>query len=103
MTEQSFSELLSKDRRLVILRLLHGQPGYALNESVLQTGLEAFGHRVPRDQVRTDITWLAERGLVKNETVAGRTLIATLTECGGDVATGRASNPGVKRPSPGSE
>lgn len=97
----SLGELLVQDRRLVILRLLDGQNGFALNESVIHTALEQFGHRVTRDTVRADLIWLEEQQLVRTATVAERVLVAHLTERGADVATGRSRHPGVKRPSPG--
>ena len=96
----TLSDLLSSDRRLVVLRILE-QTGDTLNESVLQTVLEQFGHRVSRDVVRAELAWLTEQGLVTSETVGGRIIVVTLTERGADVARGRAKHPGVKRPSPG--
>lgn len=97
----SFAQHLAEDRRLVILRLLADQHGYALNESTLQTALEAFAHAVSRDTVRADAAWLEEVGLVTTELVAGKTLVVTITTRGVDVARGRSIVPGVKRPSPG--
>jgi hypothetical protein len=97
----SFKNLLTEDRRLVILRFLAEDPSYRLNTSVLRTALDAFGHSVSRDQVETDVAWLAEQGLVSVETV-GPVRVATLTGRGVDVATGKAVVPGVKRPGPGS-
>lgn len=41
-----FSELVDSDRRLVILRALEEDAGYSLNESVIQSVLEALGHNV---------------------------------------------------------
>ena len=99
----SFAETLQADRRLVILRLLEQSPGYALNSSILSTGLDEMGHSVSRDQVSTELSWLQEQGLVTVETVPTQTkkiLVAKLTERGLDVQAGRATVPGVKRPSP---
>ena len=95
-----FAELLDADRRLVILRSLHEDPGYDLNEYVLQSVLEALGHTVSMDRVRSDLAWLEEQGLVSVRDVAG-VKVAKLTARGSDVATGRAVVPGVKRPAPG--
>ncbi len=95
----NYRELLEADRRLVILKALAEDPGYSHNESVLQSVLDLFGHRVSRDQVRTLLSWLAEQGLVETETVAS-CLVARLTPRGADVAAGRVLVPGVKRPSP---
>ncbi len=58
----NFMELLTEDRRLVILRALAEDPGYSHNESVLQSILAAFGHSVSRDVVKSLISWLAEQG-----------------------------------------
>ena len=96
----SFADLLASDMRLVILRCLNEDPGYDLNESMLQTMLEALGHNVSRDRVRTELAWLAEQGLVTVADVVG-IQVATLTARGSDTATGRATVPGVKRPRPG--
>ena len=90
---------VEQDRRLVVLRLLAKAPGYSSNDSILHGGLDTVGHRVSRDQVRTDLSWLAEQGLVKVEDLKG-VCVARLTERGNDVAAGRVTVPGVKHPSP---
>ncbi len=93
----SLAAILAEDRRLAILRLLDGEGG-AVNESVMQTALDALGHPVSRDVVRGEFAWLAEQGLVEVETVADHVQVARLTGRGEDVAGGRARVPGVKRP-----
>lgn len=100
----SFAEHLAEDRRLVHLRLLAEAPGYAANESLLHTALSRFGHHVSRDQVRGDLAWLAEQGLVTAESIGPGIglVVATITRRGLDAAHGRATVPGVKRPAPGS-
>lgn len=95
-----FTDMLNEDRRLVILRALAQDLGYSHNESIIHSILEKYGHHVSRQKVRTDLAWLAEQDLLTTETV-GDTLIATITERGDDVAAGRATVPGVKRPLPG--
>lgn len=97
---RSFAEHLARDRRLVILRLLAEAPGYAANESILHAVLEHFGHHVSRDQVRGDLSWLAEQDLVTVETVAGDIMVVRITARGMDIAAGRAAHPGVKKPGP---
>jgi len=94
-----FSELVNADRRLVILRALEEDLGYDLNEYVLQSVLEALGHSVSLDRLRSDLAWLEEQGLVSLRDVVG-VKVAKLTARGSDVATGRATVPGVKRPRP---
>lgn len=97
-----FSDILTEDRRLVILRALAQDLGYSHNESILQSILERYGHHVSRSLVRTDLAWLEEQGLVRLDMV-GETTIATVTDRGADVAHGRALAPGVKRPNPGEQ
>ena len=92
----SLRDLLDEDRRLVMLRSLVEIGGDA-NESILQGCLDGYGHRVSRDQVRTHITWLAEQGLVTINMV-GSCMVASLTGRGQDVAEGRTTVPGVKKP-----
>jgi hypothetical protein len=86
--------------RLSLLRALNSAPGYSCNESLLTDVMDEFGLGATRDQVRGELTWLAEQGLLTVETVAG-VMIATLGERGMNVATGRTGHPGIKRPSPG--
>ena len=97
-----FAAMLAEDRRLIILRSLADVPNYRLNEQVLQTGLNAFGHHAGRDLVRADILYLAEHGLVRVEKLpapGGELWLAALTAIGEDVANGRL-HPGVARPRP---
>ena len=96
----SFAELMTEDRRLVLLRLLGEAPGGKANSYVLASGLRSMGHDCSQDQVETDAAWLAEQGLVKVEELES-VRIVQLRSRGADVAAGRARVPGVKRPVPG--
>lgn len=97
----SFSDLVAQNLRLVILQLLAEDSDYAHNDSVLKSVLGTVGHDVSTDQLKTQLAWLSEQGLVTTEAVAKFT-VAKLTERGLDVAEGRAQVPGVDRPGPGS-
>lgn len=88
--------LLNEDQRLVLLRSLLECGGDA-NESVLQTCLDTYGHRVSRDAVRGHLAWLDEMGLVSVREVAG-CMVATVAGRGQEVAEGRMQVPGVKKP-----
>lgn len=100
-TRISYAQRVTEDRRLVLLRLLAGAPGYAANSSILHGLLGDFAHRAPRDVVAGDLDWLAEQGLLGLEALAVPGLrIATLTSRGLDVAEGSAQVSGVARPSP---
>ncbi|MDU9028722.1 VpaChn25_0724 family phage protein [Pseudomonas mediterranea] len=92
-----YADYLRQDMRLVILRLLVEMPGYRANSSVLNTALDNFGHTASRDQIKTELQWLAEQGAVSLADI-GPVLVATLTERGQDIAAGRARVPGIKRP-----
>lgn len=95
--EKNFAEFLRRDVRLVILRLLAEMPAYRSNSSVLTMALERFGHAISRDQVKTELRWLEEQGLLTCEDLDA-VLVATLGERGADVAKGRVIVPGIARP-----
>lgn len=96
----AYRERIVADRRLVILRILNEVPDYQVNSSILMDILQDWGHAVGRDTVHTDCAWLAEQGLVETED-KGTVHTARLTQRGADVAAGRVTQPGVKRPGPG--
>lgn len=96
---KTFAQLQAESRRCAFLRFLADAPGCELNTSVMQDALDAYGHSVSRDQIDTDAAWLAEQGLVTVEDMR-RVMVVRLTGRGHDVATGRATVPGVKRPRP---
>lgn len=95
----SYADTLRRHRRLTILRALAGAPGYSANESVVATICDQWRVTGTRDQVRTELGWLADQGFVANETI-GDYLIATITQAGLDVATGRRIHPDVEKPAP---
>lgn len=89
-------KILDEDQRLVILRGMADFGGDA-NESVIQSCLDAYGHRISRDAVRTHMKWLEEQGLIRIEDVIG-CYVGTLTARGQDACEGRTTVPGVKKP-----
>ena len=93
----SYQTLLHEDQRLVILRTLVEMNGYQANESILQTILDNYGHNISRDLVVSHLRFLQEQALISLEDING-IQVATLNGRGEDVATGRASVAGVKRP-----
>lgn len=92
-----YADFLRKDMRLVLLRILLEMPGYRANSSVLATMLHQLGHSATRDQVKTELRWLSEQGLLTIDEVAS-VLVCTLAERGQDVAEGRAVVDGVAKP-----
>ena len=90
------NDILTEDQRLVILRSLMDCNNEA-NESILNDCLDAYGHNISRDLVRTHIDWLQEQGLVTVENLHGF-YVVTITGRGQDVAEGRSRVSGVKKP-----
>lgn len=96
----SFQHAITEDRRLSLLLVLTETPGYSANAYLLRDAVASvFGHAASVDQVRTDLAWLGEQGLVTTKST-GEIMQATLTARGADAAAGRATVPGVKRPMP---
>lgn len=92
-----YSDFIRQDVRLVLLRLLVEMTAYRANSSVLTMALDSYGHSLSRDQVKTELNWLAEQGALTLQDV-GPVMVATLSERGQDIAAGRARVPGIKRP-----
>lgn len=92
----SYAERITHDRRLLILRLLEVTPGYEASECLLNIALGDFGHHTAAGQIRADLAWLAEKGLLATEDIAD-VIMATATDRGLDVARRRATVPGVGR------
>ena len=97
----SYEQHQIEDRRLVILRALAAAVQYRANAYLLRSFCDQVGHTTSADRLAVDLAWLAEGGLVTTAQPAADVLVATLTARGLDVAEGRASHPGVKRPAPG--
>lgn len=90
----------NENLRLATLRLLTEAPGYSLNDRLITDALPALGIAATRDQVRGVLSWLGEQDMVRREELGGGLVVATLKERGADIAAGRATQPGVARPSP---
>ncbi len=93
----ALQEIQNQHFRLSILRALDAL-GYKSNDSIIQDACAAFHNHMSRDQVRTNLGWLKEQGLVTTEKVMD-VINATLTSRGQDVARGLSIVDGVKRPS----
>lgn len=96
----NYREHLASHLRLTILRVLAEAPGCKANSSILFNAADALGVPATRDQVRAEIAWLEEQRLVTSEEAMPGLVVATATERGLDVAAGRATHPGVQRPTP---
>lgn len=101
MSSLSFYDFTMGHARLAVLRALTEAPGHSLNDSVLAMLMEQLGLPVTRDQLRTQIGWLEEQGLVRVSRPSESLMVVEVRERGGEVAIGRAHVEGIQRPSPG--
>lgn len=87
------SDLITRDRRLALLRFLRDQSdGHSVNLSVMTLALQQIMHGVYRDTVEADFVYLEQHSLLSIERLAmpsGEVIIATATQLGLDVANGR--------------
>lgn len=97
---ESYEAHLTEDARLTILKELASQTDGRLNETILLSVLDTFGHRRSRDWLRTQLRALAELGAV-TISEAGTVMVASITRLGGDHVERRQIIEGVARPSPG--
>ena len=93
----SFQTDLHEDQRLVMLRTLTEMNGFQANESILQMVLGKYGHNINRELVISHMRFLQEQALITLDDIGG-IQVATLNSRGEDVAHGRATVQGVKRP-----
>lgn len=94
-----FDQLLTESVRLSILQLLEQDPDYSHNEQIIQMALQALGHSLSLDRVRTELRWLEEQGLLSVND-GGDLFVARLNQRGSDVAQGHARIDGIARVRP---
>lgn len=99
MSGANFYDYVMASVRLTVLRALVGTPSHAANDSLLYLELERLGLPATRDQLRTQLGWLEEQGLVRLQRPTDSLIVVTLRERGAEVAIGRATVEGVQRPS----
>lgn len=95
----NYEERLTADARLVMLRAMYAQTDYRLNEAILESELDRFGHRRSRQWVRTQLEALRELGAV-SVTEAANVKIGGLTKLGIAHVERRQIIDGVARLSP---
>lgn len=95
----AIESIMNEHQRLSILHCLAAMDSYSTNDSIVQSVCTSYGNSMTTDKIRTHLHWLKEQGLVSLEQT-GPYLVATLTSRGIDAEGGRASVPGIKRPSP---
>lgn len=96
----SYTNTMTKHRRLAILRHLEGCTGYISNASVLKDVLKGVGVTSSRSQIVTEIVWLADNGFATYEEHEDF-VVATATSKGVEIALGEARHPEIQRPKAG--
>lgn len=92
----SYADYMAERIRLSILQVLALAYRREMNSRSLATSLHAQDLKASLDQIRVQIAWLADNGLV--ESIDGDAdMLARLTDRGLDVANGLASVPGIRR------
>lgn len=92
-------DIIREEARLIMLRELHSQSNYALNDALLRDVLESFGIAKTREWVREELGYLENVGAV-TRTSAGSVVVAKLTPKGVEHVERRLVIEGIKRPSP---
>ncbi|MEM9968477.1 MAG: hypothetical protein AAF755_10285 [Pseudomonadota bacterium] len=95
-----YADTLRKHRRLAILRYLEQSQEFTSNISLITDLVNGVGVQSTRDQIATEISWLAENGFVSVEDNGGF-IVTQATQAGVEIALGRASHPQIQRRSPG--
>lgn len=96
----SYFDYVMQHLRLSILRALTEAVQHTANDSILTMRMDELGLPVTRDQLRTQIGWLEEQGLVRVTRPTDSLIVVCLRQRGADVAVGRASVDGIPKPSP---
>ena len=90
--------MLDGDRRLRILQVISEDAGYAHNEILIRKALLLAGHELTKHEIREQLEWLDERGLVTYELLA--VAIVRITALGVEAARGEREIDGVAVPLP---
>ncbi|WP_304635526.1 VpaChn25_0724 family phage protein [Pseudoalteromonas sp.] len=96
----ALQQVQAEHQRISILIALNESADYGANTSMLADVLARFALGCSRDQLKTLLNWLEQNGYVKVERLTDNTWIARITAEGIDVAEGRSTVPGIKRPAP---
>lgn len=86
-------QIMREMMRFVMLRLVNGASRNT-NSSILSMQLNGAGYSNTRDQVKSEIRWLEQQGLLDVEEVES-VLIVSITERGEDVANGLSKVDGI--------
>lgn len=92
------SDTMRRARRRVILEILASTPDGQSGELFIEPVLNSRRIRSDRDQVRTELAWLADQGLIAIEEVSGE-MFGTILAGGRAIAEAKRVHPDIeKRP-----
>ena len=94
-----YKDIVSNDRRRIILELLNQEADYTANEYVIKSALAALGHKASDAAIGSEFDWLSDAGLIELKNVS-EIKVAHITMRGVDVATGATIVDGVARTRP---
>lgn len=92
----SYADTLRRARRRVILATLASADPPSSSEILLEPMLDVERVFSDRDQIRTEIAWLAAQGLVESEELGG-IMFATLLAGGRAIANGKRVHPDIEK------
>lgn len=95
----SYFDYAMEHVRLAVLRSLTEAPSRSANDSILANLMAELGLPVTRDQLRSQLAWLEEQGLIRTARPTSTVLTVTVRERGEEVALGLVVVPGIQRPS----
>lgn len=93
------ARIVTEHRRLDVLLLLDRMPGRCANDRVLGDCLAVRGFATPASQVRQDMQWLTDLGLIGLEAV-DEVLVGRLTGTGEEALRGVSRVDGLRSPRP---
>lgn len=94
----SLIQIASEHRRISILRFLWDSPEYTSNSSILTDVVNRLGVPSTRVEVEQALEWLEQAELIET---TGAKFVVRILDKGCEVAAGRLTVPGVRRPTIG--
>ena len=85
-------DIIREDARLIILRELHKQNDYQLNDGLLRSTLDSFGIGKSREWVRDELKYLEDLGAVRGHGLQ-TFCVQLLQDGGGELGHLRAHEP----------
>lgn len=94
---RNYKEFMRPRLRMAMLQLMEQLPRGQSNSSMMSDVLRRGLFVTSREEVKQDLRWLAERGLVVVDEEAGQVLVVSITQAGRDCVNGDVDVDGVER------